>query len=364
MNIEHFLKHAPKCIAEYGEHSDIVMTTRIRLARNIANTRFPLSFSQQEANDVQEKLMKALLTPQEQLNFSYFRMADLSQLERQLLVEKHLISPYLAKHKESGAVLLSLDESTSVMVNEEDHLRIQVLSPGLQLMETYEQASKLDNRLGKQVSYAYDEQFGYLTSCPTNVGTGLRASIMMHLPALTMSKQMNVLIQMMTRIGMVVRGIYGEGSENLGNIYQISNQVTLGKSEREILEELQKVVEQIIGKERAARQKLLERARVTLDDRVNRALGTLRYARVLTSEEAASCLSSVRLGVDLKLIEGISPNSLNECVMLIQPGFVQQYAGTMLDAVDRDIYRAQYIQRKLGKDSLTTGEKGEETYDV
>ncbi len=365
MNIEHFLHHSSsRWLEQHGEASDIVMTTRIRLARNLTGMRFPLSFSEEEANKIQEKVMSTLLSVQEQTNFSYFPMKDLSTLERQVLVEKHLISPYLAKNEQTAAVFLSADESISIMVNEEDHLRIQYLAPGLQLSEAYNRASQLDDFLGEKLSYAYDEQFGYLTSCPTNVGTGLRASIMMHLPALTMSKQMNVLIQMMTRLGMVVRGIYGEGSENLGNIYQISNQTTLGKSEREILEELQKVVEQIIEKERASRKKLLEHAYLALDDKVNRALGTLLYARILTSEEAATCLSNVRLGVDLGLIDHISQNGLNECLVYIQPGFIQQYAGTSLDAQERDIFRAKYIQEKLHNADLSIKDEGEKPYDV
>lgn len=365
MNIEHFLQHSTsRWMEQHGDASDIVMTTRVRLARNLNGIRFPVSFSEEEANKIQELLMNTLLSVQKHTNFSYFPMKDLSVLERQVLVEKHLISPYLAKSEQTAAVFLSADESVSIMVNEEDHIRIQCLAPGLQLSETYNRACQIDDLLGGKLSYAYDEQFGYLTSCPTNVGTGLRASIMMHLPALTMSKQMNVLIQMMTRLGMVVRGIYGEGSENLGNIYQISNQTTLGKSEKEILDELQKVVEQIIEKERASRRKLLERAYVAIDDKVNRALGTLLYARILTSEEAATCLSNVRLGVDLGLIHNISQNCLNECLVYIQPGFIQQYAGTPLDAQERDIFRAKYVQEKLHNADISITEEGEKPYDV
>ena len=180
MNIEHFLQHSTsRWLEQHGDASDIVMTTRIRLARNLTGIRFPLSFTEEEANKVQEKVMSTLLSVQEQTNFSYFPMKDLSVLERQVLVEKHLISPYLAKSEQTAAVFLSADESISVMVNEEDHLRIQCLAPGLQLTETYNRACEMDEFLGGKLSYAYDEQFGYLTSCPTNVGTGLRASIMM-----------------------------------------------------------------------------------------------------------------------------------------------------------------------------------------
>lgn len=359
MNIDYFLTRMPQSQIEDEENADIVMTTRVRLARNIADTPFPQTLSVSKAEELQERLMQTLLHQDEEVAFSYFKIEDLNALQRKLLVEKHLISPYLAKQTTRGAVFLSSDEMLSVMVNEEDHLRIQCIQPGFRLMDTYMMASTLDDRINKKISYAYDEQFGYLTACPTNVGTGLRASIMLHLPALTMTKQMNILVQMMTRLGMVVRGLYGEGSENLGNIYQISNQITLGKSEREILDELQKVVEQIIAKEIKARQQLMTHAKLTLDDRVNRALGTLLYARVLTSEEAAKCLSKVRLGVDLQLIEGVSQTCLNECVLLIQPGFVEQYAQTELDATERDVYRAKYIQEKLTTKQMLD-DKGEE----
>ena len=207
------------------------------------------------------------------------------------------------------------------MVNEEDHLRIQCMTASFQLQSAYEQANKIDRILEKVLPYAFRDTFGYLTSCPTNIGTGLRASVMMHLPALTLTGQMNQIINAMTRLGMTVRGIYGEGSENLGNVYQVSNQITLGKTEEDILADIQSVAEKIIQKERHARGKLMEKAELALEDRVYRALGTLTHARILTSEEAATCLSNVRLGVDLQLIDGIQATTLNECVVSMQPGF-------------------------------------------
>ncbi|CAM5197022.1 Protein-arginine kinase OS=Ureibacillus acetophenoni OX=614649 GN=mcsB PE=3 SV=1 [Ureibacillus acetophenoni] len=365
MNLEHFLKNeAPSWMSDSGADTDIVISTRIRLARNLDGYRFPRSFTEQEAKRVDEVVTNALLNYQEGCNFSHFTIKEMPALQRLVLVEKHLISPLLAKKEKSASVVISNDESISVMVNEEDHLRIQCLTPGFQLFETYETANKLDSYLEKHLPYAFNETFGYLTSCPTNVGTGLRASVMMHLPALTMSNQMKVITQMLTRLGMVVRGIYGEGSENLGNIYQISNQVTLGKSEQEILEDLQNVVTQILQNERNARHSLMKQAPIALEDRIQRALGTLRYARIMTSEEAATCLSNVRLGVDLGLIKDISVSILNECMILIQQGFVQQYAGTTLQATERDLFRAKLLREKLNGDSHNSKEKGEEKYDV
>jgi len=363
MNIEHFLKgKAPSWMKEHGENSDIVISTRIRLARNLKGFRYPLIFSDEEAKKVDDLVTQAF--SQMQNVFSHFTIKDMPVLQRHILVEKHLISPLLAKKEKYSSVLLSKDESISVMVNEEDHLRIQCLSPGLQLIETYEMANKLDSQIERLLPYAYNDTFGYLTSCPTNVGTGLRASVMMHLPALSMTKQIKVLTQMLARFGMVVRGIYGEGSENLGNMYQISNQVTLGKSEYEIIDDLQTVVLQIVEQERNARQNLLKQSPIALEDRFYSSLGTLKNARIITSEEASTCLSNVRLGVDLGVIKEIPIDILNECMILIRPGFVQQYAGTTLEPSERDVYRAKLIRQKLNFENSNLKKKGEEKYDV
>lgn len=366
MNIEHFLTLINPSWMQSESDSDIVISTRIRLARNIANVRFPISFTEQDAEQIDDQLMNALLTVNNEnpYQFSYFSIKDLPQLQRQILVEKHLISPNLARRKKIGSFFLTGNESISILVNEEDHIRIQSLAQGMDLQQAYDQAKTVDRYLSKSIAFAYEERYGYLTSCPTNVGTGLRASVMLHLPALTLTKQMNALIQMITRLGMVVRGIYGEGSDNLGNVYQISNQITLGKSEEDILHELEKVVEQIIQKEQLARKNLLLRAPSVLEDRLSRSLGTLKYAKILTSEEAASCLSNVRLGVSLGLLEPISHRKLNECMLIMQPGLIQHYAGTALQATERDMYRAKLLQEKLQEQASNDGEKGEGSYDV
>lgn len=368
MNLEHFLTNsAPEWMKTSGENADIIMSTRIRLARNLKGYRFPISFVAEEAQLIDEQVMKALLNSDQERHFSYFAMKDLPQTQRQLLVEKHLISPHLAERKNGASVYLTADESISVMVNEEDHIRIQVLAPGLDLQQSFQTAMEIDRDLSQTLQFAYDDQFGFLTSCPTNVGTGLRASVMLHLPALTMSKKMNAIIQTLARLGMTVRGIYGEGSENLGNIYQVSNQITLGKSEQQILADLESIVQQIIEKERGARKQLYARTQIALEDRLFRSLGTILYAKVLTSEEAAACLSNVRLGVDLGIITNISLPQLNECMLLIQPGFVQQAANAQLQAAERDIVRAKLLQEKLTLNnnySIQNGEKGEDLYDV
>ena len=367
MNIEQFLQvKGAGWMDSDSPLSDIVMSTRIRLARNLQNYRFPTAYSQSEAAEIENKLMKVFAESNIPYNFSYFAIKNLTTLQRQILIEKHLISPYLAKMEHTGSVFISPNEYLSVLVNEEDHVRIQSLSPGLDLNAAYQSAIELNQFLEERLLFAYDEQFGYLTSCPTNVGTGLRASVMIHLPALTMMKKMNNLIHTLTRLGMTVRGIYGEGSNNLGNVYQISNQVTLGKSDTLILDELQEVVEQIVQKERSAREELIKRAPILLEDRIFRSLGTIQYARILSSEEAATCLSNIRFGVDIGLIKNIPRSRLNECMVLVQPGFIQQFAGTTLQPSERDLYRAKILQQQLLKinDTKNTLEKGDGSYDV
>lgn len=361
MDMNRFLKNqVTSWMESAGEHADIVMSTRIRLARNLEGYRFPLAFTEDEAHKIEQTISGILLDTQREENpFTSYQMKQLDSLDKQVLIEKHLISPALVESTVESAAVISEDESLSIMINEEDHLRIQCILPGLQLEQAYEQAAAIDRLLDKQVSYAFDEKYGYLTTCPTNTGTGLRASVMMHLPALTATKQMTKIAPIINRLGMVVRGIYGEGSEALGNVYQVSNQVTLGKAEFEILQELQGLTKQLIEKEREARNALLEHSRIILEDRLYRSLGTLRYARLLTTEEAASCLSDVRLAIDLGIITHVSKTILNECMIFMQPGFLQQYAGTVLSPKDRDVFRAKMIRERL-----TIEEKGENSYDV
>lgn len=369
MTIERFLERAtPDWMREEDAYSDIVISTRIRLARNLDGYRFPLAFSEDEALQVEQAVTHAVQDSAKlDIMFHYFAIKDLSLLQRKILVEKHLISPQLAKKEKVGSVLLSSDESISIMVNEEDHLRIQCMTASFQLKKAYEQADKVDRALEVALPYAFRNDFGYLTSCPTNIGTGLRASVMMHLPALTLTGQMNQIINAMTRLGMTVRGIYGEGSENLGNVYQVSNQITLGKTEDDILADIQSVAEKIIQKERQARSKLMDKAGLALEDRIYRALGTLTYARILTSEEAATCLSNVRLGVDLQLVTHVTAATLNECIVSMQPGFLQHYAGDALQPTERDRVRATMLRETLSEDKMSKPMirgKGEDSYDV
>ena len=337
---------------EEGPESDIVLSSRVRLARNLQNHTFSTLLKSEEANSIIEQVENQLKPLQEQQEFVMLKMAKMQSLEKRMLVEKHLISPHLAEQSPYGACLLSQDEKVSIMFNEEDHIRIQCMLSGLQLSEALEKANKFDDIIEEKVDYAFDEKRGYLTCCPTNVGTGLRASVMMHLPGLIITQQMSRIIPAINQLGLVVRGIYGEGSEALGNIFQISNQTTLGKSENDIVHDLTIVVQQIIEQERLAREALVNTMNIQLEDRVFRSLGILAHSRIIESKEAAKCLSDVRLGIDLGYIKNISKMILNELMILTQPGFLQKYAGGELRPQERDYRRATFIRERLNMESL------------
>ncbi|MDQ0160433.1 protein arginine kinase [Alkalibacillus salilacus] len=350
MSLQDFINDAiSPWMNDEGQDSDIVLSTRIRLARNLEQVPFPTSGDQSS----QEKVLQHI--EQEFNNQSYedfkkfqlVKMADTEPVEKRVLVEKHLMSPNLAENSQTGAVLISENEQASVMINEEDHLRIQLYYPGLGLSEALQQAQKLDDWFEERTRYAFNEEKGYLTSCPTNVGTGLRASVMMHLPALTMTNQMTRMAPEINKLGLVVRGIYGEGSEALGALYQISNQMTLGKSEEDIIQDLQSVVSQVIESERQSREWVMQQSGIQLEDRIFRSYGVLAHSRIIESKEAAKCLSDVRLGIDLGLIKNISKTILNELMVLTQPGFLQHYAKKSLQPGERDWFRANLIRERL-----------------
>ncbi|SEB18735.1 protein arginine kinase [Thalassobacillus cyri] len=350
MSLQNFMNEAiSPWMKEEGPDSDIVLSSRIRLARNFAQVTFPIIAKEEDLKPILDFFDQefAHQSFKEYKNFELVPMNNLKPIEKRVLVEKHLISPHLAEQSDHSAALISENEQISVMINEEDHLRIQLYYPGFQLEQALKRASELDDWLEEKINYAFDEKRGYLTACPTNVGTGMRASVMMHLPALAMTQQVNRMIPAINQLGLVVRGIYGEGSEALGNIFQISNQITLGKSEDDIVEDLQSVVRQLIDQERRARDTLMQRSGLQLEDRVFRSYGVLKNSRIIESKEAAKCLSDVRLGIDLGFIKNISNNILNELMILTQPGFLQQYAQETLTPDQRDIRRASLIRERI-----------------
>ncbi|MHB8157362.1 MAG: protein arginine kinase, partial [Desulfocucumaceae bacterium] len=312
---------------------------------------FPHLLSDANAREIIHSVMMAIQKEDFISQSGMLELAEMSELtpvERQILVEKHLISPDLLENYQKKAVFLRNDEILSIMVNEEDHLRLQCLLPGLQLKESWDLINKLDNGLEMTLEYAYDEKLGYLTACPTNAGTGLRASLMLHLPGLVLVNRIKDVLGSVSKLGLAVRGLYGEGTEASGNMFQISNQVTLGQAEEDIINALMSVTGQIVASERAAREALMRERREYIEDRVGRAYGLLCHSRIISSEEAVRLLSDLRLGVSLNLIDLIAPNLITELIVMIRPAFLVRNAGKVLSPLNRDVIRANLIRERLG----------------
>jgi protein arginine kinase len=331
-----------------GPESDIVVSSRIRLARNLAAFPFTNRASGHQKAEIEAMLRDRVAKVELEPRLAYVNVPSLSAIDRQLLVERQLISRELANAEGPRGVALAPAETFSLMVNEEDHLRLQVMRSGFALDEAWQDIDKLDDLLEQRVSYAFSDEFGYLTACPTNVGTGMRASVMLHLPALSLAKQIDKVFRALQKINLAVRGLYGEGTRASGDFYQISNQVTLGKAETTILTEIREVIPQIIAYERQARQTLLRESRQALHDRVSRAYGTLQSATMMTSEETMDLLSSVRLGISVGLlVDAITIPTVNELFIHTQPAHLQKLMGTPLDGEERNSARARYLRTRL-----------------
>lgn len=333
-----------------GPDNDVVVSSRIRLARNIDSIPFPHFMEANDAGKVVEAVKAAVNknNVSKELGKSKFvNLAEIDKIDRQILVEKHLVSPQHVDHPENRAVVVNENESVSIMINEEDHLRIQCLLPGLQLEDAWIRAEKIDDLLEETLNYSYSEKLGYLTSCPTNVGTGLRASVMLHLPFLVMAKQINQIVNIISQLGLAVRGYYGEGTEAYGNLFQVSNQVTLGQTEEEIVKNLLSVTKQVVAQEKATRDAIFSEKRHLIEDRIFRAIGTMRFARVISSQEALNNISDMRLGLELGILADLNFEMINELIVLTRPAFMIKKAGRSLNARERDIMRAEIIREKL-----------------
>jgi protein arginine kinase len=330
-----------------GPESDIVISTRVRLARNVVEYPFLTRIQDEERTRLERYLAGELLGAELSDELLYKNLGEASSLDRQCLVERHLISKDHAAGRGERGVALEPKGTLSVMVNEEDHLRIQVLRSGFQPDAAWEQISGVDRNLEGRLRYAFSPEFGYLTACPTNVGTGMRVSVMLHLPALVMTKHIEKVFQAVAKVNLAVRGLYGEGTQALGDFYQISNQVTLGPSEEQILKTMADYVPQIIKFERNVRETLINENRIGLEDRVWRAMGMLERARLITSEETLDYLSAVRLGVNLGLVDRIPLSLVNELFILTQPAHLQKLEGCELETPQRDENRAEYVRQRL-----------------
>ncbi len=326
-----------------GSDGDVVVSTRIRLARNLCDTPFPSRWSDDDAKTVTEKIRNAAKG-----DFEFLNLDNAPELNKNTLLEEHLISREMLGGK-NKSLLLSKDGDVSIMIGEEDHIRLQVIKAGFDIDGAYEKASELDDILAEKLDIAFDSQFGYLTQCPTNVGTGLRASVMLHLPALRMAKRINLIVGEVGKLGLTIRGLYGEGSGSKGDLYQLSNQITLGINDEQTCEKLKNVAMQIIKTERELRKKLLENNPDNLPDSLWRALGTLKYARKLSSSECEDLLSQVKLGIDLGIIDNMSNENIMQLMIKSEPAHISLGAMRQLDATERDKARADMIRKVLNE---------------
>ena len=346
MTFDDYATHSAGWLDGSGHRASFVISSRVRLARNLAEHPFTNQAPDSVKQDIVDRVVDAAgSSPCEEMG--YFDTSAQSDLERQLFVERHLISPALAKASGPRGVLVDECESSSVMINEEDHLRIQVILSGLQPAEAFEAARSLERDLAGALDYAASDRWGFLTACATNTGTGLRASTLIHLPALALTKEMDGVVRGVAQLGFAVRGIYGEGSESAGNLYQISNQLTLGRTESTLLEGLSRVVAQVVECEVNARQTLEREAKSQIEDKVWRALGIMERARLLTSQELMNFSSAMRLGVDMNLLAGLETATINDIMVSTQPSHLQHRAGKPLEPTERDILRASVVRERL-----------------
>ena len=347
MNLDSLSHTSGEWLRGTGPESDIVVSSRIRLARNLSSYPFTSRASALQRSEIDQLLHDKIDKLDMDQRLEYVHLPGLPPLDRQLLVERQLISRELANAEGPRGVAVAPSETISIMINEEDHLRLQVIRSGFTLDECWQDIDRLDDALEQRIHYAFSDEFGYLTACPTNVGTGMRASVMLHLPALVLTKQIEKVFRALQKIHLAVRGLYGEGSRASGDFYQISNQVTLGKSETTILTEIREVIPQIIAYERQARSTLTRESRDLLHDRVRRALGTLQNAMMITSEETMDLLSNVRLGINLGLLEEITIRKVNELFIHTQSAHLQKLMGSSLDTEERNSARARYLRQEL-----------------
>ncbi len=341
------LKHPVSWLADSGPDDDIVVSTRIRFARNIAGFPFPVAGNAEMLRQVRELALSAIDSSDSIVSPMLFNPVDLNETDRRFLLERRLISRDFMKAGAESALVAAADESLAVMVNEEDHLRIQALSPGLQLKGVLERINAFDDVLATRISYAFDEKLGFLTSCPSNLGTGMKASVMLHLPGLVLSGQLNAVQQGIGKLGLAVRGFFGETGGNLGNLFQISNQSTLGESEQQILDRLASIIEQIIIHEKKAREMLLNRNQSFLLNHVGRAYGILRHGYMISSDEALNSLSALRLGVDMGMFSSVRIHTVNELFLIVQPSHLMLHEQRELSAEERDAARATIIRETL-----------------
>lgn len=348
MKIDDLLKQTSEWLRGTGPNSNIVISSRIRSARNLADIPFSHWAKKEKRLESREVIKSAIEACSFLKKSTYINMEDLSDLDKQFLVERHLISREHAALQDANGLVFDDKEIVSIMINEEDHIRMQVMQSGFNLTEAWRITNEIDNDLAKKLDYAYSDNLGFLTACPTNVGTGIRASVMLHLPALVLTNQANRVLQTIVKLGLTVRGFYGEGTEVQGNFFQVSNQVTLGRTEEDIIDNIESVINQIVSREENARKAIFMRGKEKLVDRIWRSYGTLRSAHIISSSETIELLSSIRLGVDMEIIKDITIPVINDLFILTQPAHLQKMEKRILTPAERDVKRAGLIREKLG----------------
>jgi protein arginine kinase len=347
MRFSTLLKHPADWMTGEADGNGVVLTSRVRLARNLRREPFPGWATKERRVQVLKRVKPEVeALPEMKDGFSQ-ELDGLSSLQKQVLVERHLISREQAARGEGSAAVVNRKQALSLMINEEDHLRMQAIRPGLALSEAYQLVAEIDEQLENHLDFAFDHELGYLSACPTNLGTGMRASAMLHLPGLVLSDQIGQVLQAVGKLQLAVRGFFGEGTESLGNLFQISNQSTLGESEDTIIQRLERVIDQVATHERTARYKLLEEDPEMVFDRVGRAYGTLRHAHIIASKEALNLLSLLRLGAELTFFPADTVPACDRLLMEIQPAHLQLHAGKKLTPEQRDAIRAEIIRTRL-----------------
>jgi protein arginine kinase len=349
VTLDDLLNNTGEWIRCTGPVCDIVMSSRVRLARNLASYPFSHWASKKEQETILGISKEKILSVKKLKDSLFVEIGKLDPIDKQFLVERHLMSKEHMIDAENKGLSVGQDEVISIMINEEDHLRMQVMKSGFDLKEAWQIINDVDTELGNLLDFAYSVDFGYLTACPTNAGTGMRASVMLHLPSLVMTKQIGKVLQAITKLSLTARGLYGEGTEASGNFFQISNQVSLGHKEEDIIDNIERIIKQIVEHEQSARETLLSQNREALEDRIWRAYGTLKSAHIITSTETIDLLSLVRLGVDLGVIKQSDRTLINELFVITQPAHLQKLEKKKLGPNQRDVKRAEIIREKLGK---------------
>ena len=348
MTLDDFINRTGEWLKGAGANANIVISTRIRLARNVAKRPFPNKAKKKELLDTLNLVQDAVNANALFKDTTFLKIADLDNVDKQFLIERHLMSHEHAANPDGKALIVSKDEDLAIMVNEEDHLRIQVMHSGFDLDGTWKIINDIDDALSEKLDYAYSSNWGYLTACPTNTGTAMRGSVMLHLPALVMTKQINKVLTAITKLSFAARGFYGEGTQASGNFYQISNQVALGHSEEDVIQNINGLIRQVLEQEEQARQALLLQNRQMLEDKIFRSLGILKNAYIISSQETVELLSMVRLGVDVSIIKDVDRKSINDLFIMIQPAHLQKLERKKLSSSERDVRRATLIRQKLG----------------